>query len=442
MNSVNNIDFERAVLSSILFDPSQLDDIVKELNHDDLYLPAHQKVFQVMTDLHRDDYPVDEEFVRKRLISKDVEDHVLIDILAANPITNTMAYVNEIKDGSTKRKLASLATSIKNFTQDENKNGLDALDQVKDKLHDIEKNHSANTSTFTSSSDIAKQMKLNMELASKQGGVVGQRTGFFELDRKIGAFEPGDLIIIAGRPSMGKSCLMQDLATNVLKDGRGLKGVLLESLEMPAEKCFRRFISAMSGEYLNNIKKGTVSNLQEFNKAVDFYSNDKNLIIEDKPATTKELLRRVDNMLAKNPHIKDVFIDHTGKIGLEGTKREDIQIGEITNGLKNLAKKHEARMYLLQQLNRGVESRDNKRPMLSDLKNSGNIEEDADIVLFVYRASYYKADKEGVMESPISEAEVIIAKNRDGELGTARLDFEGRCARFKNKVKITEMAVN
>ena len=170
---------------------------------------------------------------------------------------------------------------------------------------------------------------------------------------------------------------------------------------------------------------------------VIFFENS-NLIIHDKAyPTILELQNRIKATLRKNPNIKNIFVDHTGKIQLLGKTREDIEIGHISAMLKKIARDYNIRVFLLQQLNRSLESRENKRPMLSDLKNSGNIEEDADIVLGLYRDSYYKKDKDKptmLNHDIIEDAEILVLKNRDGRVGVAKVSFEGKSARFLNKV--------
>jgi replicative DNA helicase len=144
------------------------------------------------------------------------------------------------------------------------------------------------------------------------------------------------------------------------------------------------------------------------------------------------LQTKIKKVLRKNKNIKNIFIDHTGKIKLPGKTREDIEIGYITNVLKKIAREHKIRIFLLQQLNRTLESRDDKRPILSDLKNSGNIEEDADIVLGLYRESYYKSSKSKEKEKDETKAEIIVLKNRNGKLGTANVYFKMSRSCFKN----------
>lgn len=214
------------------------------------------------------------------------------------------------------------------------------------------------------------------------------------------------------------------------------KGVLIESLEMPAKKIMTRLIATRAEESLNDLKKGLVKNRNRFEEATGFFGTD-DLIIHDKSyPTLTELQSRIKAVLRKNPNIKNIFVDHTGKIQLLGKTREDIEIGQISAMLKKIARDYNIRVFLLQQLNRALETRENKRPKLSDLKNSGNIEEDADIVLGLYRESYYKQNKENnvsMYEKAQEAAEIIILKNRDGKTGTAHVGFEGKYVRFVEK---------
>ncbi len=449
MNSVNNIDFERAVLSSILFDPSQLDDIVKELNHDDLYLPAHQKVFQVMTDLHRDDYPVDEEFVRKRLISKDVEDHVLIDILAANPITNTMAYVSEIKDGSVKRELATLATTIKKVAIEDDIPAPEAVDTVQNALYKITTDSSSSElkDMETINTDTLDYIKRMKEMGNKH--LIGETTGFFELDKKTTGFNAGDLVIIGARPAMGKTALVLNMGLANVENG---KGVIIFSLEMPAEQLMLRMLSAKTSIPLQNLRKGDLDDQQWSNLTAAFDDlNNKKLFVDDGGSLNINQLRARVRKIAQNQdnNISMIIIDYLQLMQGTGGKDRHLEVSEISRGLKMLAREMKIPVVALSQLNRGLENRPDKRPMLSDLRESGSIEQDADIIMFVYRDDVYKERDEARKEkeakdkgeeykstfinNPVEEAEIIIGKQRSGPIGTVKLDFQKGFTRFVDK---------
>lgn len=431
------INIERAVLSSLLFNVEMADNIINILGSDDFYLLDHQLIFQAICELHKKDLPIDETFILKILKQKDsnFKEDALIAILATNAVTNVEAYGYELKESSKLRKLILLSTNIKKYINDGIKSD-DVLHAIQKDIEIIEK-HSLENSI--SSTDIIDSLVEDMKIAAQNDEKIkGQSSGLKALDKIVGKFEDGDLIIIAARPSMGKTSIISTITIQALIQNYG---VLIESLEMPAKKIMARLLSAKSGEYLNDIKMGLVRNKNNFNEALEFFKTD-NLVINDKSYPTLiELGSRIKAILRKNPNIKNVFVDHTGKIQLLNTLRNDIEIGQITAMLKKIARDFNIKVYLLQQLNRGLETRENKRPMLSDLKNSGNIEEDADIVLGLYRDSYYKQKNtekvsHAIQSNTIEPAEIIVLKNRDGETATARVSFEGRCSRFLDKLEV------
>jgi replicative DNA helicase len=413
-----------------MFRSDEIYTVSEILEVEDFYLKMHQEIYKIMLDLHNEGMPIDEEFIRKRGIGQSFNDANLIEILSTNPITNVEAYCFEIKEDSKIRKIQNLTKRIPIYIEEKNKSD-DVLYILQKDIENIENQNIKNSLT---SEDLISIVVKDMEKAAENGSkITGQSSGLKALDKKIGAFEDGDLIVIAARPSMGKSSIISTLTIQSLLDK---KGVLIESLEMPAKKIMMRLISTKASENLNDLKKGLVKNRANFKEAIDFFSTT-DLIIHDKSyPTLTELQSRIKSVLRKNPNIKNIFVDHTGKIQLLGKTREDIEIGQISAMLKKIARDYNIRVFLLQQLNRGLESRENKRPILSDLKNSGNIEEDADIVLGLYRDSYYKKKKEDTISiiPKIQEAaEIIILKNRDGETGTAHVGFEGSYVRFVDK---------
>ena len=431
MNFINILNIERLVLSSIFFDYEQIFEVSLILKKDDFYLKAHQDIYQVMLALHDEGLPIDEDFIRNRVPKEDFNDNVLIEILSAKPIVNTEAYCLEIKESSKLRKLEQLSKNII-FNVSNDKNSQDIITNIQVNIENIENETLQQIPTIR---DTIKEFKADMQKALDGGAkILGQSSGLEALDNIIGAFEDGDLIVIAARPSMGKTSIISTIATKALEEGRG---VLIESLEMPRKKIVSRLIAARSQESLTDLKRGLVKNKDKFNEAVEFFEIS-NLIIHDKAyPTILELQNRIKATLRRNPDIKNIFVDHTGKIQLLGKTREDIEIGHISAMLKKIARDNNIRVFLLQQLNRSLESRENKRPMLSDLKNSGNIEEDADIVLGLYRDSYYKKDKDKptmLNHDSIEDAEILVLKNRDGRVGVAKVSFEGKSARFLNRV--------
>ena len=432
MDFTNILNMERLVLSSIFFDYEQIFDVSLILKKDDFYLKSHQDIYEVMLALHDEGLPIDEDFIRSRVSKSNFDDNVLIDILSSKPIVNTEAYCLEIKESSKLRKLDQLSKNIMVNVSNE-KNSQDIISSIQINIEDIE---NETLQKIPSIKDTIKILKEDMKKALNGGAkILGQSSGLEALDNIIGAFEDGDLIVIAARPSMGKTSIISTIATKALEDKNG---VLIESLEMPRKKIVSRLIAARSTESLTDLKRGLVKNIDKFNEAIEFFENS-DLIIHDKAyPTILELQNRIKATLRRNPNIKNIFIDHTGKIQLLGKTREDIEIGHISAMLKKIARDYNIRVFLLQQLNRSLESRENKRPMLSDLKNSGNIEEDADIVLGLYRDAYYKKDKDKptmLNHESIEDAEILVLKNRDGRVGGAKVSFEGKSARFLNRAK-------
>lgn len=430
MNYASIVNIERLVLSSILFDYEQIYEIAEILNKDDFYLASHQNIFETILKLIEENLPLDEDFIKSRAVNKNDIETVILEILSTTPITNPIAYALEIKEFSKKRRLDKLSKNI-SYNIVEEKNSQDIINDIQVEIENIEND---TLEKIPSIKDTIKEIKHDMQLASQSGGkIVGQGSGLEALDNIIGAFEDGDLVVIAARPSMGKTSFISSIIIESLKDN---SGVLVESLEMPRKKILTRLIASKSGEDLFDLKKGLIKNFDEFNDAVNFFEN-ANLTIHDKSyPTVLELQNRIKATLRKNPNIKNIFVDHTGKIQLLGKTREDIEIGHISAMLKKIARDYNIRVFLLQQLNRQVESRENKKPMLSDIKNSGNIEEDADIVLGLYRNSYYKKGKDKPSmfnQDSIEDAEILVLKNRDGKVGTAKVSFEGKSARFLNR---------
>jgi replicative DNA helicase len=449
MDSVYSINIERAVLSSILFNPEELEDVLGVLKPKDFYLPAHQKIFAVMEELNHEQLPIDEEFIRKRVDSKDVDDSILIEILSANPITNTMAYVNEIKDGSVKRELASLATTIKKVTIEDELPAPQAVDTIQNELYKI--------STDSASSDLKDMAQITDETLGyiskmKEMGnryLTGETTGFDTLDRKTTGFNKGDLVIIGARPAMGKTALVLNMA---LKNIEAKKGVIIFSLEMPAEQLMLRLLAAKTSIPLQNLRKGEMDDQQWSNLTNAFEDlNTKKLFVDDNGSLNINQLRARVRKIAQNKenNISMIIIDYLQLMSGTSGKDRHLEISEISRGLKMLAREMAIPVIALSQLNRGLENRPDKRPMLSDLRESGSIEQDADIIMFVYRDDVYKEREEARKEKeakdrgeeykstfinkPIEEAEIIIGKQRNGPIGTVKLDFQKEYTRFIDK---------
>ncbi|MCP4969618.1 MAG: replicative DNA helicase [Arcobacter sp.] len=449
MDSVYSINIERAVLSSILFNPEELEDVLGVLKEKDFYLPAHQKIFEVMVKLHNDQMPIDEEFIKRRIDSKDVDDSILLEILSANPITNTLAYVREIKDASVKRELTTLATTIKKVSLEDDVSGNDALDVVQGELYKISTDSA--TTELKDMEDITEDTLSYIQRMKELGNkhLIGETTGFYDLDKKTTGFNEGDLVILAARPAMGKTALVLNMALANVEAG---KGVIFFSLEMPAEQLMLRMLSAKTSIHLQNLRKGDLDDNQWSNLTAAFEDlNKKKLFVDDGGSVNINQLRARVRKLAQNEDnkISMVVIDYLQLMQGVGNKDRHQEVSDISRGLKMLAREMKIPIIALSQLNRGLENRPDKRPMLSDLRESGSIEQDADIIMFVYRDDVYKERDEARKEKeakdkgeeykstfvnkPVEEAEIIIGKQRNGPIGTVKLDFQKQLTRFVDK---------
>ncbi|VAY86630.1 Replicative DNA helicase [hydrothermal vent metagenome] len=449
IDSVYTLNIERAVLSSILFNPDLIEDVLGIIKPSDFYLLAHKKIFSVMEKLNHEDLPIDEEFITKRVDKKDVDESIIIEILSSNPTPNIMAYVKEIKDSSVKRELASLATDIHKVTIEEELPAPQAVDFIQDKLYKITTNSASSElkDMETITYDTLEHIKKMKERGNKY--LIGETTGFDALNRKTTGFNEGDLIIIAARPAMGKTSLVLNTVLQNIEKG---SGVVFFSLEMPAEQLMIRLLASKTNIPLQNLRKGDLHDAQwsMVTKAMEDL-NTKKLFVDDNGSVNINQLRARVRKLAGNSdnNIKMVVIDYLQLMQGTGSKDRHLEVSEISRGLKLLAREIKLPIIALSQLNRGLESRPDKRPMLSDIRESGSIEQDADIIMFVYRDDVYKERDEARKEKeakdkgenyksafinkPVEEAEIIVGKQRNGPIGTIKLEFHKEFTKFTDK---------
>ena len=251
-------------------------------------------------------------------------------------------------------------------------------------------------------------------------------TGIDALDQILNV-EEGAMTVIAARPSMGKTGLAVTISRHLLENG---EGVLFFSLEMPARQIGVRMLAQMSGLGIVDIRNQNVAELKAYKKAVERFKTYPFFCV-DAVVDEMQLYTKASMLIRAHPEIKNVFVDHLAYIRPSFNYRsEHEKMGAITKMLKKLAKDFKIKVWPLSQLNRKVEERPNKRPMLADLRASGSIEEDADNIIAIYRESYYKSKARGELEPAVNEAEIIVLKQRDGAVGTAKCLFDGRSARF------------
>ncbi|PHQ64897.1 MAG: replicative DNA helicase [Sulfurimonas sp.] len=452
-DNLYNLAFERSILSSIVFEPQQFDDLSSALRKDDFYLPAHQDIFIAMTALLQKDQPIDEEFIKKELIKiKKFDEQVMIEILSANPISNTKAYVDEIKDKSLKRHLLTLTTEIKRVTVEEELPSAEVIDIVEKKLYEITQDNQ--TSDFKDSPQMTfDTMEYIKEMKARGNSVlVGVDTGFHELNKMTTGFGKGDLVIIAARPAMGKTSFILNTVNSLIMQG---KGVAFFSLEMPAEQLMLRLLSVQTSIPLQQLRLGDMNDDQwsSLNGAIDKMNSAKLFVDDQGSININQLRSKLRKLKNQHPEIEIAVIDYLQIMQGVGNQDRHLQVSEISRGLKMLARELEMPIVALSQLNRGLEARNDKRPMLSDIRESGSIEQDADIILFVYRDDVYlyKEEKERekaakaegkefiseYVEKEEEEAEIIIGKQRNGPTGHVKLIFQKKLTRFVEAPKFS-----
>jgi len=446
-----NLNIERAVLSAIIFDPQIFEEIASKLKSQDFYLPFHQHMYVAMEDLVREDKPIDEEFLKGKLSKTGNYDEVaLLDVLSANAISNTDAYLDEIKSRSIKRALATLATTIKKVTIEDDLPTEEVMDLVEKKLYEITQD--STNEDFRESKEITLSMieEINRLKALDNSKLLGVDTGFHNLNDHTQGFGKGDLIIIAARPAMGKTSLVLNMTQKAIERG---EGIAFFSLEMPAEQLMLRLLSTETSIPLQKLRVGDLTD-DEWNnlsRSADKMAQRKLFVDDGGMATIHHVRSKLRKLKGQHPEISMAIIDYLQLMSGDSKEGRQQVISEISRGLKQLARELQMPIIALSQLNRGVESRDNKRPMLSDLRESGSIEQDADIVMFVYRDDVYReaAEKEREMKAkaegkeyenkfqnkPEEETELIVGKHRNGPTGTVRLIFQKRFTRFVDAPK-------
>ena len=441
-----NLAFERSVLSSIIFDPAQFDDIEVVLKTDDFYLVAHQEIYHSMLSLASRDLPIDEEFLKKELSGRNkFDERVMVEILTANPIANITAYMQEIKDKALKRHLLSFTTDIKRVTLEEDLNAVDIVDMVEKKLYEI--TQSSQATDFKDAPRVTTDTRAYIDEMKARGDsvLVGVDTGYAELNQKTTGFGKGDLVIIAARPAMGKTSFALNMVQNLINKG---KGVAFFSLEMPAEQLMLRLLSVQTSIQLQRLRVGDINQdeSKRLNDAMDKMNNSKLFIDDHGSVNINQLRSKLRKLKSRHPEIELAVIDYLQIMSGTGGKDRHLEVSEISRGLKMLARELEIPIVALSQLNRSLESRSDKRPMLSDIRESGAIEQDADIILFVYRNDVYlyaeekerakKALEEGkpyenkFQEKEEEDAEIIIGKQRNGPTGIINLIFQKKFTRF------------
>ena len=427
-----NIEAEQSVLGGILIENTALNRVVEILTHEDFYRDAHQRIFQALVDLSEKNEPADLITLTNRLKNKNLLDDVggssylaaLIDMVPT--AANIEHYARIVKEKATLRRLIDVATQI--ITQSYADSGdLDAfLDEAEQAIFKISE-HKVKPSYYPMKDMIKESFKTIEQLFERKELITGVPSGFKDLDRMTAGFQNSDLIIVAGRPSMGKTALCLDVARYAAMENS--IPVMVFSLEMSKEQLALRMLCSEAMVESQRLRTGFLRE-SDWPKLTLAAGNlaDAPIFIDDSAAISALELRAKSRRLKAEQNLGLIVIDYLQLMRGRGkVERREQEISEISRSLKALAKELAIPVIAISQLSRRTEERPRQRPQLADLRESGAIEQDADVILFVYREEVYREDpsNEGV-------AEIIVGKQRNGPTGTMKLTFLKEFTTFKD----------
>ena len=430
---------ERAVLGGLMLETHRFDTVIQVIKENDFDGKDHQIIFQSMSELVEENKPLDPLTVSEKLDNKNSLNKVggkdyLIELATSTPsAANLEAYAEIIRQRSITRKLMKANSDISELISNpQGQDGASLLDKAESMIFALNDETNLNDQNLQSMRElIPSTMDRLHELSNKSDGLIGSSTGFKDLDNKLQGLQKGDLVVVAGRPSMGKTSFAMNIAENVLLDDDSNGAVLIFSLEMPGESLTTRLLSGMTKLNQQNVRSGMLKDdelrilLQQSEKLKNMP-----LWIDDSSILSPMELRAKARRLARTEKdgLSLIVVDYLELMQLPLSIENRVnQISEISRSLKSLAKELNVPVIALSQLNRAVEQRPNKRPIMADLRDSGAIEQDADVILFIYRDEVYNEDSEQG-----NKAEIIIGKQRNGPIGTVNLTFLKEFTRFEN----------
>lgn len=458
---LHNIDAEQALLGALILDNSVIDNIPDNFYSYHFSAEIHSKIFDAICKIRDYGSVADPITITAHLKADDIfqksggQKYLLDLVEGVISLSNVTDYANIIYDLYLRRQIVEIADRSIKKTQllDSKEKANDIIELVEKDLYDLVTGTSAIGRLVSFSDALSESIETAAEAFKRDSKIVGVTTGFKLMDKSLGGLHNSDLLVVAGRPSMGKTAFATNIAFNAAKaklNGQSEgAGVVFFSLEMSAEQLATRILASESGISSDSIRRGEIPK-DSFDKFVSISQELEklDLFIDDTPNITLNQIRNRARKLKRQKDIGLIVIDYLQLIETSGSKRNSEnrvqEISEITRTLKGIAKELNVPVLALSQLSRAVEQRDDKRPQLSDLRESGSIEQDADVVMFVFREEYYKSRKEPAegtiehskweaeMEKIYNRAEIIIAKQRHGPIGTIKLFFDGRLTKFGN----------
>lgn len=435
-----DIEAEKSVLGGLMLDKNAIVRVADLLEVQDFYQPAHQKIYSAALELFSASEPIDILTITSRLKHKKELDDIggssyLTGLINAVPSTAHLGhYAKIVHQKKTLRDLLNASAEITEQVFDSADNAESLLDRIEQKIFSISQKSITSSYVFlkeTLGEAYERIEKINLG-KEKLRGIT---SGFAEIDNYLSGFQPSDLVILGARPSMGKTSLMLDFARNGARSG---SAVAIFSLEMSREQIIDRLIASESGVDLWKLRTGRLDDMEfsMIREALDKLSK-MNIIIDDTPSPSILQIRSIARRLQIEHDLKLLVIDYVQLISTENFSTDNMvqQFTEISHGLKSLARELDIPVLALSQLSRGVDQREVKIPRLSDLRETGSWEQDADVVMFIYRK-----DKDKLNPSPeeINTAEIIIAKHRNGPVGSVSLKFDPERACFKSIDRLHE----
>ena len=420
---------EQALIGSLIASPDALEDVASRLTKDDFFYERHRIIFGRMLDMRSANKPIDLIALSDKLSGFGMDLQYLNELAINAPsAANILSYVRIIREKSAQRRMVELAASLCRAAQEPGRDVKSLLAEAEKGFADISNDHSKNESAFKRVGELfgtviadAAERTLGPDGNSK----TSVKTFYPNLDGVLTGLHRGDLVIVAGRPSMGKTTFAINIAENVAFNSE--LPVAVFSMEMSDEQIATRIICSRARVDAQDIRQGRINEYQ-WQRIFETQNrlHDKPLYINDTPSLTVSALAGHARQLSRQTGgLGLIVIDYIQLMRGTNTENRSTELSEISRGLKALARELDCPVVCLSQLNRGVENRMNKRPMMSDLRESGAIEQDADVIMFIYRESVYDDDADKNL------AEVIIGKQRNGPIGTVRMGFKGGLTRFE-----------
>ncbi len=426
---------EKSVVGAIMMDPEAIITAMEMVTPDDFYLGQYRAVYEGMIALYTKQMPIDQVTLQTILKEKNVpenfyDDKALTDILLGTPTSiNIKVYAKIVKEKARLRELIHLCEGVAEEGYKDPENADEVMEEAEKRIFDLAGN--SEQSEITDVSVIASNVMSSIRAASKQTeGVTGLATGFYDLDKSTAGLQKSDLILIAARPSMGKTAFVLNILENVAV--KNSIPVAMFSLEMPGEQLVRRLVSMNSKVDSQKLRVGRLND-DEWRDTSDsiVIVGESPIYIDDTPGISIPKLRSRCRRWKAEHGIELIIIDYlqlmSSGIGKKSDSRQN-EISDISRALKILAREIDCPVIALSQLNRDLEKREDKRPMLSDLRESGAIEQDADVVMFIYRDEVYHKDN----DDNKGIAEIIIGKQRNGPIGTVKLKWLSDYTKFAN----------